>query len=607
MNDTSTNQQFVDRRTLLTAVAAGTAGIAGCLGDDNGDDDPGADGTDAEAGEAGERVPPLIFSWPTGLGATSDGLEEATRLGMDDIEEHLGVECEAEPKEILTQYEDVYNDNRTHHFMFDGQLSVPSYLDPQPMLQEAHIMWAGANGAGNRSNYANCEYSELASEARRTSDEEERRDLVNQALSIASADIERINNRDSITRYAFNSDQLQFGELGEGGMTSRNIYFFYNTEPQGDNDALIMNETASAVENSTHMAMEDTQALIYWSNLVYQPLVRFDGDYEIEPALAEDYEIEDDATRFTFYLRDDATFHDGEPVTAEDVKWTYEFMEENRALYPDVTGWGYESIEVIDDHTVEIVLPEPAAPFLRTHVALWGILPEHVWVEGGAEENPDNVDLDPIVGCGPFQVQDFRQGEILQLEPYEDFWDPVDHRVIFEVYADIQGAYRAFQEGEINVIRNPSASMHQQLDEDMPEAEIRVVNEFLDQWLIPSNNFGPTQFREFKLAVSHALDRGLQNEATTHGDGIEAEYSCLFNPVHPFFPDDPDDVLTRISESPESDPDSARAVLEEEGWTWDDDGYLRYPEDIDLSPMWPEGDEPADHPDEFPCVEDLSA
>jgi len=70
--------------------------------------------------------------------------------------------------------------------------------------------------------------------------------------------------------------------------------------------------------------------------------------------------------------------------------------------------------------------------------------------------------------------------------------------------------------------------------------------------------------------------------------------------THPFSP--PDDELTKFTDQPQGDSDGARRTLEEAGWGWDDDGNLRYPPDADLSPLWPQGEEPS--ADDFPCLDE---
>ncbi len=569
----------IDRRAYIGALSAtAAAALAGCLGDDDGDGDDGDDGTDSDGDSdddapQGERVPTVTFQWPTGLGSTSASIESQTQLAMEAYEEHLGVECEAQPKEILTHYNDIFQDARECHMFFDGQLASPTYLDPDPMLREGHITGAGANGIGNRSQFADCEFSQLVDEQVAISDPEERRQVVYDAMAIASEAVERINIGPSVTRGAWRTDMVEFADAGDWGMKTGN-YDFLMEANLTNAEQLSWNQTASAVESQTHQVMEDTVGLLNWNYLIYHPLVRFDKNYELVAGMASDWEISNNAQTFTFTLRD-ATFHNGDPVTPEDVKWTFEFLQDNPGVYINVEEQPYDSIEVVDDSTVEINLTEAAAPFMRNHVAMWGILPRDIWLDAGAEDNPENVGLDTIIGSGPYEVENYDREQILQLTPYADFFEPAEHDIRIQVYQDTPSAYRAFQNGDITLLRQPSPTMQNDIEQNMTDtANTSVTQNFFDGWLIPQMNFGPTMFREFRMAISQAYSRNEDNEVVDFGDSPPHLYSCFYGKSHPYYPDNPDEVLTQIADSADSNPDAARSVLEEAGWSWDDQDRL---------------------------------
>lgn len=601
-------ESSLNRRAYLGALSASVAaGIAGCGGGGGGDGQDGGGGGDTTTGgsgdtDLGERVPTVVFQWPSGLGSTSASLETATQLAMEQFEEILGISTEAQPKEILTHYQEIFNDARTCHMFFDGQLAVPTLIDPHQTMMEGHISWAGANGRGSRSQYANCEYSQLVDEEVQTADPAKRREIVNEALSIASEDVERINLGPSVARGAFRTDMVEFPEPGNWGYKTAN-YDLITGATVKDADALSWNQTASAVTSRTHPVSEDTVGLLNWNYLVYHPLVRYDRNYELVSGLAEDWEISNNAKTFTFTLRDGLTFHNGDPVTPEDVKWTYEFLNDNTGVYVQVTQRPYESINVVDDRTVEINLSRPSAPYLRNHVAMWGIFPKDVWLDAGAEDTPENVQLDPIVGSGPYEVANFDRSRLLELEPTDDFFDAPSHNLRLQVYQDTPSAYRAFQNGDIAWLRNANRQITQEIEQNMGDsAQTNTLVTFFDQWLISQMNYGPTKFREFRMAASQAFDRQRESQVVDYGASPPHLYSCFFGKEHPFYPDNPDEVLTKIAETPQSNPEAARAALRENGWGWDDQDRLHYPSDADLEPRWPKGDSPLMYPDKFPCV-----
>ena len=159
---------------------------------------------------------------------------------------------------------------------------------------------------------------------------------------------------------------------------------------------------------------------------------------EIEPALAESWERSADGLTWTFQLRDDVTWHDGEPFTAHDVDFTF-----NRIIYNDAIPasarstfefryfkdgtWQTDRMTVTatDDHTVQITLPVPFAPFLRTLGT--AIYPEHLLaqhIDDGSFPSVWNIDTDPteVVGTGPFTIASYEPGERLVLRRNPNYW-----------------------------------------------------------------------------------------------------------------------------------------------------------------------------------------
>src|SRR5690625_4844792 len=132
------------------------------------------------------------------------------------------------------------------------------------------------------------------------------------------------------------------------------------------------------------------EALLY---NVYEGLVRLDAEGEIQPLLAESWEISDDGTEYTFQLQEGVTFHDGTEFNADIVKFSLERLDEWSANTPEMLS-AVESVEVVDDHEVTVVLSEP------DYDALF-------WLAGplGTMFAPDSVDdlATEANGTGPFE------------------------------------------------------------------------------------------------------------------------------------------------------------------------------------------------------------
>ena len=133
--------------------------------------------------------------------------------------------------------------------------------------------------------------------------------------------------------------------------------------------------------------------------LVYDPLVRYDENFEPTGCLAESWETSEDGLTWTFHLKDGVKWHDGEPFTSEDVKFTYDTMMESGLGYMYSTYLaGIDSVECPDANTVVIKTDEPKANMLMNTTP---ILPKHIWSEIKPEELETYANEKPI-GTGPF-------------------------------------------------------------------------------------------------------------------------------------------------------------------------------------------------------------
>lgn len=150
--------------------------------------------------------------------------------------------------------------------------------------------------------------------------------------------------------------------------------------------------------NPLYAVASDTDADL--TRLLFSGLMRFDPALGIVPDLAESYTMSDDQKVYTFTLRSNALWHDGTPVTPEDVVFTIQAIQNSEYHSPLYVSFGGIAVEATDDHTVAFTLAEPFTPFLSTLTV--GILPSHLW------ENvpPSSAQLALInrqpIGSGPY-------------------------------------------------------------------------------------------------------------------------------------------------------------------------------------------------------------
>jgi peptide/nickel transport system substrate-binding protein len=160
--------------------------------------------------------------------------------------------------------------------------------------------------------------------------------------------------------------------------------------------------------------------------LLYAGLTKPDAQGRIVADIALRWEVSDDGTTYRFYLRREAVWHDGEPVTADDVVFTAELAADDLiepTLAPLARQWANTTARRIDDHTVELVLNEAYAPFLAATTL--GLLPQHLFSDVPASEvaRHRHSTLEPI-GAGPYRLRSpggITQ-EAIQLERFDRHW-----------------------------------------------------------------------------------------------------------------------------------------------------------------------------------------
>lgn len=186
------------------------------------------------------------------------------------------------------------------------------------------------------------------------------------------------------------------------------------------------------------------------NDLLYDGLVRLNENLLPVPALAASWEQSDPLT-ITFKLREDAKFHDGSPVLASDVVFTYQTMLDpelkarSRSLYTPI-----KAIEAVDDHTVKFTLSVPYAP-LFSYLDL-GIVPQKL-----VEANPE-FGFSPV-GSGPFRLESWERGAKITLVANEDYFGgkPRYDRLEFPIVPDSTARTQALEAGDLDLIYSPMA------------------------------------------------------------------------------------------------------------------------------------------------------
>lgn len=199
-----------------------------------------------------------------------------------------------------------------------------------------------------------------------------------------------------------------------------------------------------AVQSGTATATVSTQ--------VFASPLRYDDNWNPQPYLAKSWEQSDDNLKVRLKLVENATFHDGKPVSSEDVAFSITAIKANHPFQTMLEP--VASVDTPDPHTAVINLSRPhPALLLAMSPALMPILPKHIYGDGqDLKTHPAN--LKPI-GCGPFRFVDYKQGETIQLEKFDKFFlpgRPKLDRIVFRILPDGNSLVLAAERGEIGSI-----------------------------------------------------------------------------------------------------------------------------------------------------------
>ena len=283
---------------------------------------------------------------------------------------------------------------------------------------------------------------------------------------------------------------------------------------------------------------------------IFEGLTRFGPDGSVQPGLARSWDISENGLEYTFHLAEGVTFHDGTPMTAEDVKFSLDRAraEDSTNAQPQLFR-AIDTVEVIDDTTVRVTLEEPDGAFLFNMA--WGdaviLSPE------SAGDNASNP-----VGTGPFTFSRWVQGDRVELERNPDYWgDEVALTgATFKFISDPNAAFAAMMAGDIDAFPNfPAPETLAQFEAD-PRFEV-IVGSTEGQTLL-SMNHGHEALSDIRVrrALAHAINRQDIIDGAMFGYGTPI--GTHFAPHHPDYVD-----LTDLSPH---DPELARDLLAEAGY-----------------------------------------
>ncbi|XVH33085.1 ABC transporter substrate-binding protein (plasmid) [Haloferacaceae archaeon DSL9] len=308
---------------------------------------------------------------------------------------------------------------------------------------------------------------------------------------------------------------------------------------------------------------------------IYDPLLTLDFEGNVHPGLGKEWEVSDDGLTWTIELHDDISFHNGDPLTAEDVAFTF-----NRAT--EISGWSWAfgpmEVEAVDEHTAEFTFDDPYYPweFYSTGPsAFFEVIPQ-----GPVEEDEDGFSSNPI-GTGPYVFDEWVRDDHIRLVR-NDEWNtptipevtddepPLPEALVFRTIPEETPRLQALLQGDIDIL----------ISRDFPPREYETVeNDGASRverqmglntgYLTFNMQKEPTDDIRVRQALAHAVDRDRVINDIFHGLGTP-NYVPFSEAIEHWA----GDAVRDAGYGYEYDPERAEELLEEAGWV-DNGGEFR--------------------------------
>ena len=300
-----------------------------------------------------------------------------------------------------------------------------------------------------------------------------------------------------------------------------------------------------------------------------------DQNGTVIPWLADSWEMSDDGKTWTFHLHEGVKWHDGEPFTAKDVQFTFDYIKKHKTSFKWFQTLGYiDHVDIVDDHTVVIHLTEPFAPFLVDIAGNVPIIPEHIWKD--VSDPVKFVGDKAVIGTGPFKLLKYNKEQgYYEWEANDEYFKgkPLVDKLIS---LSVNDPALALTTGDIDETsfwgrRAKAVSAF----ENKSDFGTRWGPSYWVLKVIFNCERYPTNLTAFRKAIAYGINRTELVELVVHGYGIPANTGLIHPDVTEWYNPDLPDYEHNVTKAIE--------ILNALNFTdTDGDGIMEYPEGGDL-------------------------
>lgn len=419
------------------------------------------------------------------------------------------------------------------------------------------------DGPQNFTNWAPDELATLLQDQMAETDTDTRVDMIHEAqeMIVEGTPMTAIQHAKSPSIY--NEEHISSIEMNQSGI--HGFWNMANLEAEVDD---IVSNWPEGLGTLNIFSWGTEVKLQYQFELLYDKLLRIDPDFQIdaEHGLATDYE-QPDAETIVFKIRNDHVFHDGEPVTVDDVAFSINYLKENEApAFASQLSY-IDNAEVVDDTTVQVNLGQPLGPADFFIGASLPILPQHIWGDIDAPLQQETSE-ELVIGSGPMQFDYWDRNAEFALATFDDHFLDLDfERRIWRIIPESTTVQELLRNGDLSY---NGFSFNEQIAAILEEEDHLVGVETTSPYTLHfSMNTERLEEKELRKAAADAIPKELIINEFYDGFAIKGK-----TPVSPRWGAYHNSDVPETAESVEA----ARSRLEEAGYGWDDNGLLHYPE-----------------------------
>lgn len=478
----------------------------------------------------------------------------------------IGWEVEANPIDYNQGISKVINEHDFEMFL----VFLPGTairIDPDFFIRSVHHSGEHKRGGFNWMGYKNARVDALATVQSRSMNIDDRKKPVFEAQDIIFKDQPGTVLAYTQMTMAHRSDKLKglVPQLGEG---IGGFWSDINMEVTGDGYSRTGSNTD--VKHLNPIAVNDTIEFMELS-MIYDRLFRLGPDGKPVPWAASGMKLVDDKT-IDLTIRSGMRWHDGKPVTAEDVKFTFEYHKKWKAPFFLSALNNVVAVELTSTNTVRIRLENPSAPFVSNVMATMFLIPKHIW-EGIPQkvniDDPLKFPNDSPVGSGPFKFDYWRRGSELKVGAFREHFSPPKCAGIIRItYGSHDALAAAIEKGECDRSRYIVSPA---LIDRLKTVKNVVARGYASHGLYHlayNNTIKPFDDPAFRQALNYVMPRKMISELILLGYADPG--ASIISPINSFWHNSAVKV-------PAEDLTKARDILAKAGYGWNAQGKLISP------------------------------